>query len=699
MLQLSAHAFTMSATRVVCCFFLSGAAYAEQLYSWTMTKGVVNIVGEGNQIALGDGSGVDVNRAELRSVSVNAGQLNTITAKIKSDDSNMHVYIGANGYGENGGAFTDWTEIGFTFTPSSDTAELYGSFWKQQRSIAYVKDFTLNGICLTCDADRAPGAISADKLTDTSEAGGLGQVSVMLNSAPSSSVTITAGISDSGEGTITGGSALSFTTSDWNIAQVVEVTGQYDGVCDGDRTFSINLSSASGDSAYDGLATSVRMTNVDDCATPPPPAGEIALNTWIADTPIQIGNGSWLYDAIFPLWTSSDPNREPYTQAALFSDELIAWNTEADARKKINQIFSYGGGPELYCRGSGESAPGDVCDNSNTVVLYGPVPFDKNNTLADFGATGMESAARWEAEMDNAAEQMGTESVIIPIVDGRLDSDAANNGTIDYLNALNRLPQNEAYELADKVAKMYCADGKIAGVQFDLEPFDFTQPGQIHYYTRLAKTFAGANVTNPGDPLDEDTRKQIQCVTKNRPHGISWSVFTFPERVSAAFAAVLNSHGNGYVVISGYDLGSKQGGQVNTPAEYRTLVQEKIQETMTMASRHQVYYQFAIPAAASAHEFEGIEGNDNLGIGLQIGDSGHSQLEYVQIAVEEMKAAGMENDPYFIGTAVWGWSERMIWPPGGETEFFPNVPQADVISYLQANMPVPAAALATGETR
>ena len=296
MLQLSAQAFTMSATRVVCCFFLSGAAYAEQLYFWTVTKGVVNIVGEGNQISLGDGSGVAVNRAELQSVAVNAGQLNTITAKIKSDESNMHVYIGANGYGENGGAFTDWTEIGFTFTPNSDTAQLYGSFWKQQPSIAHVKDFTLNGVCLTCDADRAPGAINATKLTDASEAGGLGQVGVMLSSAPSSSVTITAGTSDSGEGAITGGSALSFTTSNWSIAQVVEVTGQFDGVCDGDRIFSINLSSASGDSAYDGLATSVRMTNVDDCIAPPPPSGEIALNTWIADTPIQIGNGSWLYE-------------------------------------------------------------------------------------------------------------------------------------------------------------------------------------------------------------------------------------------------------------------------------------------------------------------------------------------------------------------------------------------------------------------
>ena len=697
MLKIFAQPFTMSATRIACCFFFSGAAYADQLYSWSVAKGVVNIVGGGNQISLGDGSGVDVNRAELQRVAVNAGQLNTITAKIKSDDSNMHVYIGANGYGENGGAFTDWTEISFTFTPSSDTAELYGSFWKQQPSIAHVKDFTLNGVCLTCDVSETSAAINAIKLADASEAGAVGRVSVALDSVPTASVAITVGSSDSGEGLVNGGAALTFTPSNWDISQIVEVIGQFDGVCDGDRTFSINLSAGSDDTAYDGLSASVRMTNADDCA--PPPSGEMDFNTWIPDTPIHIGNGSWLYDAVFPLWNPSNPDREPYTQAALYSDELIAWNTGADARKKINQIFSYGGGPELYCRGSGESALEDVCDNSNTVILYGPVPFDKNNTLAEFGATGMESAARWEAEMDDAAEQMSTESVIIPIVDGRLDSGAANNGTIDYLDALNRLPKSEAYELADKVAKMYCADGNIAGVQFDLEPFDFTQSGQVHYYTRLAKTFAGANVTNPGDPLDEDTRKQIQCVTKKRPHGISWSVFTFPERVSAAFAAVLNSHGNGYVVISGYDLGSKQGGQVNTPAEYRTLVQEKIQETMTMASQHQVYYQFAIPAGASAHEFEGIEGNDNLGIGLQIGDSGHSQLEYVQIAVEEMKAAGMENDPYFIGTAVWGWSERMIWPPGGETEFFPNIPQADVVSYLQANMPVPAAALAAGETR
>ena len=86
MIRISVQAFTISATHAVCCFFLSGAAYADQLYSWTVNKGVVNIVGEGNQISLGDGSGVDVNRAELQRVAVNAGQLNTITAKIKSDD-------------------------------------------------------------------------------------------------------------------------------------------------------------------------------------------------------------------------------------------------------------------------------------------------------------------------------------------------------------------------------------------------------------------------------------------------------------------------------------------------------------------------------------------------------------------------------------------------------------------------------------
>ena len=84
MFRVSAKAFIVSVTHVFCWTILSGAAYAEGLYSWTATKGVVNIAGDGNQIAFGDGSGVDVNRAELRSVAVNVGQLNTITAKIKS---------------------------------------------------------------------------------------------------------------------------------------------------------------------------------------------------------------------------------------------------------------------------------------------------------------------------------------------------------------------------------------------------------------------------------------------------------------------------------------------------------------------------------------------------------------------------------------------------------------------------------------
>ena len=108
----------------------------------------------------------------------------------------------------------------------------------------------------------------------------------------------------------------------------------------------------------------------------------------------------------------------------------------------------------------------------------------------------------------------------------------------------------------------------------------------------------------------------------------------------------------------------------------------------------------AIPASASAHEFERIEGNDNLGIGLEINQStGYSQLEYVKVAVEEMKAAGMEDDPYFIGTAVWSWNEKTIWPPGGETLFYPEVPPANVLNYLSTNMPYGKAALANGEVR
>lgn len=662
--------------------------------------GVVSTSENGCTVSLGDGSGIISARAVLASISVTSGTSYTVTADIKANDANTFVYLQSEGV-EVGGAYTSWTSVSSTFTATASTTDIHASFWKQQPSTGHMRNVKLNGVSV-CGQSSGPTDVDVviTKSGDTDESGSMATLSVTLNEAPTGDITLTAASSDTSEGQISGNNTLVFTSAHWNTAQQITVAGQSDnGQCDGNVTYNITLSGTGATSA----SISLINTDLDDCSGGGG-GGTTEDNTWYQNSPIHIGTGAWVYDSTFPLWSPNSPDKAPYNQAGLFANALTAFNQIAGDRMKINQVFNYGGGPEMYCRGSGESSVSQACNNENTVVLYGAVPFDKNKTVAEIGATGMDGTNMYGAELKVHGKQTNYEHVMIPTFDGRLDANTAqNNGSDDILDAFKTMTQDDAIHLADKTAKAFCADGAVTGVQFDIEPFRFipSQPGQIHYYTRIADVFAGKHTTTPNDVLnDEAARKQITCVTAARPYGLSWSVFTFPQFVNQELADVMNEHNNGYVVISGYDLGNLPGGQHNTPSEYRTLIKAKIIEVMNMASTYNVRYQFAIPASASAHEFERIEGNDNLGINLEINtDTGYQQLDYVKVAVEEMKAAGMENDVNFIGTAIWSWNEKTIWPPGGETLFYPEVPPADVLTYLSTNLPVGKAALAQGVVR
>ena len=82
-----------------------------------------------------------------------------------------------------------------------------------------------------------------------------------LSSAPSSgNVTVTMASSDTTEGTVIStsdnASQLVFTSSDWNSARTVTVTGVADNLSDGDQAYAIQLS---GDSSPSDL----RFANVD----------------------------------------------------------------------------------------------------------------------------------------------------------------------------------------------------------------------------------------------------------------------------------------------------------------------------------------------------------------------------------------------------------------------------------------------------
>ncbi|WP_320076503.1 DUF4347 domain-containing protein [Planktothrix agardhii] len=99
----------------------------------------------------------------------------------------------------------------------------------------------------------------------TTEAGGKATFTVVLNSQPTANVTIPLTSSNTAEGTIDK-TSLTFTATNWNVAQTVTVTGVEDLVDDGDIAYNIVTATAtSTDANYSGFdASDVAVTNTDN---------------------------------------------------------------------------------------------------------------------------------------------------------------------------------------------------------------------------------------------------------------------------------------------------------------------------------------------------------------------------------------------------------------------------------------------------
>jgi len=113
--------------------------------------------------------------------------------------------------------------------------------------------------------DDSPGiTVTPTSGLTTSESGGSDFFTVVLNSEPSASVTITVA-SSSGEGTGLP-AELTFTPGNWDVPQTVTVTGVDDAVADGDQPYTIVTGAAvSLDAGYDGIdPANVSVTNVDN---------------------------------------------------------------------------------------------------------------------------------------------------------------------------------------------------------------------------------------------------------------------------------------------------------------------------------------------------------------------------------------------------------------------------------------------------
>ena len=97
----------------------------------------------------------------------------------------------------------------------------------------------------------------------TSESGGIASFTLVLLSQPTADVAIGVSTSDTSEGTVPD-SPIVFSSGNWNLPQTVVVTGIDDDVKDGDVSFQIIVSPASG-GGYTGLnAPDVTVVNADN---------------------------------------------------------------------------------------------------------------------------------------------------------------------------------------------------------------------------------------------------------------------------------------------------------------------------------------------------------------------------------------------------------------------------------------------------
>lgn len=406
----------------------------------------------------------------------------------------------------------------------------------------------------------------------------------------------------------------------------------------------------------------------------------------IVDTvmPGSHNNGTWLYDGTFNNQGVKGP-----VQAGMFVSQLNDYNKKANTNSQINQVFSYGGDIEMYCDGGEGGEDTNACTyNSLLLGYYPPSIVNKkmdgpvSSIIAKLGDSGFSTVNQYA----QVKQSNGSSVQTIVDIDGRVDMPASE----DYLNELNTMPQVDANQFADKVAAQICADDGVSGIQFDVEPFSFIGsgdnakpgPGQKYFYQEIAKDLAG-NYSGNNWPNPTAANDPLHCVDAAHPVGRVFSVFTFakgiaedPQEIQQVFGK--GSYGNGYVIDSLYDVATNEpGGTWTAPNDYKGLALTEASTFKAEADKLGIPYQFAIPAAASTHEFE-----SKAGVA-----TGANQDEYVTAVLDNINSISARQDPLFKGVDLWGWVSAMWW--GGDL-YTPATPAEDknglVLSDLEQNL-------------
>jgi len=213
-----------------------------------------------NDVAAGEGAGT-----VSFTVTLSAASADTVTVQYETHDGSAaagsdYTALGTGTLTFMPGETTKTVVVTLTDDATGESAENFTVLLHDPSFSAIADD---SGTATINDDDAAPGYTLGAVSGHTTEAGQTATFTVALATAPSQDVTVTVSSSDTTEGTV-GPATLTFTAANWATPQTVTVTGVDDALVDGNVAFQANLSAASADGQYQGLAGNVAVTNDDD---------------------------------------------------------------------------------------------------------------------------------------------------------------------------------------------------------------------------------------------------------------------------------------------------------------------------------------------------------------------------------------------------------------------------------------------------
>ena len=137
--------------------------------------------------------------------------------------------------------------------------------------------------------------------TNITEDGGTDTFDVVLDSQPSSDVTVSITSSDPTTGATTSSSTLTFTSSNWDTAQTVTVEAIDDAAEEGSHTADLSFSVSSSDNNYDGFSVPSITANITDNDVP-----GVTVTETGGSIAVQEGGATDTYDIVLDAQPSDD---------------------------------------------------------------------------------------------------------------------------------------------------------------------------------------------------------------------------------------------------------------------------------------------------------------------------------------------------------------------------------------------------------